>query len=227
MALKRTARNFFLAPKYLAPCQPLVTVILPILLARLSAMGSIILRSSGALLQTSEALSLTDRWGHCTHLWSAICNHTSEALLPTSEAFLELILGGYARCEECTIPRDDHTMTPPPKHLICQKKCQVHRPSKHHHHHHHPYIKFTNAQCSATPQREAAPATMASRGQLQGSDAGSDSRRAGFPPLRPPPLPPQPAPRPAQLVLPTLHAQTQTYTTTQMSYGLVSCFKAT
>ena len=57
-------------------------------------------------------------------LWSAVCNHSSEAVLPTSEAFLEPMLGANARCEVCTIPRDDHTMTPPPpplKHLICQK----------------------------------------------------------------------------------------------------------
>ena len=67
---------------------------------------------------------------------------------------------------------------------------------------------------------------MASRGQSQGPDAGPDSRSAGFPPFRLAPLPPQPTSRPARLVLPTLHAQTQTYTTTRMSYGLVSCFKA-
>ena len=75
--------DFFLAPKYLAPCQPLVTVTLPILLATLSATGPIILRPSGALL-------------------------------PTSEAFLEPILGAHTRCEVCTTPRDNHTMTPPP-----------------------------------------------------------------------------------------------------------------
>ena len=46
------------------------------------------------------------------------------------------------------------------------------------------------------------------------------------PPLHPAPLPPHPASSPAQLVLPTLHAQTQTYTTTRINYGLVSCFKA-
>ena len=92
--LKHT--DFFLAPKYLAPCQPLVTVILPILLATLSATGPIILRPSGALLPTSEAFSPTDRWGHCTQLWSAICNHSSEALFPTSEAFLEPTLGAHA-----------------------------------------------------------------------------------------------------------------------------------
>ena len=44
------------------------------------------------------------------------------SILPTSEAFLEPILGAHARCEVCTIPRDDHTMTPPPKHLNCKKK---------------------------------------------------------------------------------------------------------
>ena len=44
-------------------------------------------------------------------------------------------------------------------------------------------------------------------------------------PLCPAPLPPQLASNLAQLVLPTLHAQPQTYTTTQMSYGLVSCFR--
>ena len=39
------------------------------------------------------------------------------------------------------------------------KKSQIHCPSKHHHHHHHPYVKFTNVQCSATPQRPTAPST--------------------------------------------------------------------
>ena len=114
MSLKRTATNFFLALKYLAPCQPLVTVILPILLATLLATGPIMLRPSEALLPASEAFSPTNQWGHCTQLWSAICNHSSEALLPTSEAFLEPTLGAHARCEVCTILRDDHTMTPPP-----------------------------------------------------------------------------------------------------------------
>ena len=70
--------EFFLAPKYLAPCQPLVRVILLILLETLSATGLILLRLSGALLPTSEAFSLTDRWGHCTQLWSAVCNHSAE-----------------------------------------------------------------------------------------------------------------------------------------------------
>ena len=46
------------------------------------------------------------------------------------------------------------------------------------------------------------------------------------PPLRPAPLSAKLASRPARFVLPTLHAQPQTYTTTRMSYGLVSCFKA-
>ena len=98
--------------------------------------------------------------------------------------------------------------------------------SKHHHHHHHPYIKFTNVQCSATPQGEGAPVTMANRGESQGPDAGPHARSAAFPPLRPFPLPAKLPSRPAQLVLPTLHAQPQTYTTTRMSYGLVSCYKA-
>ena len=97
------------------------------------------------------------------------------------------------RCAVCTIPRDDHTMTPPPPppNTLHVKKRQIltlcYRPSNHHHHHHHhPYIKCTNVCCSATPQREATPATMASRGQSQGPDAGPDSLSAGFPLPRPP-----------------------------------------
>ena len=46
------------------------------------------------------------------------------------------------------------------------------------------------------------------------------------PPLPPAPLPPPPASRAARLVLPILHGQKQTYTTTRMRYGLVSHFKA-
>ena len=46
------------------------------------------------------------------------------------------------------------------------------------------------------------------------------------PPLPLAPLPLEPASRLARLVLPTLHAQTHTYTTTPMSYGLVSYVKA-
>ena len=121
MSLKHTSRIFFLAPKYLPPCQPYVTVILPILLATLSATGPIILRPSGALLPTSQVFSPTDRWGHCTQLWSAICNHSSKALLPTSEAFLGPVLGAHARCV-CTIRRDDHIMTPPKKNTLYVKK---------------------------------------------------------------------------------------------------------
>ena len=96
MSFKRTTRIFFLAPKYLAPCQPLVTVILPILLETLSTTGPIILRPWGVLLRTSEAFPPTDWWGHCTQLWSAGWNHSSEALLLTSEAFFEPILGVHA-----------------------------------------------------------------------------------------------------------------------------------
>ena len=85
----------------------------------------------------------------------------------------------------CTIPRDDHTIPPSPQTPYMSKKRQIHPPSKHHHQHHHPYIKFTNVQCTATPQREAAPATMASRGKSQGPDAGPDSQSAGVPPCPP------------------------------------------
>ena len=45
---------------------------------------------------------------------------------------------------------------------------------------------FNYVHCSATPQREAAPATKATRGQSQVPDRGSDSRSAGFPPPLPP-----------------------------------------
>ena len=50
----------------------------------------------------------------------------------------------------------------------------------------------------------------------------------GAPGSPPPPfpLPPQPASRPARLVLPNVHAQTQTYTTTPMNDGLVTCSEA-
>ena len=55
---------------------------------------------------------------------------------------------------------------------------------------------FNYVHCSATPQREAAPATKATRGQSQVPDRGTDSRSAGFPP--PPPIkwtaPPPPPP---------------------------------
>ena len=70
--LQTHSGDFFLAPKYLAPCRPLVAAILPILMATLSATGPIILRPSGALVPTSEAISPTDRWGHCTLLRSAV-----------------------------------------------------------------------------------------------------------------------------------------------------------
>ena len=49
------AQNIFFAPKCLAACQPLLTVILPVLLATSSVPAPIILRPSGALLPTSEA----------------------------------------------------------------------------------------------------------------------------------------------------------------------------
>ena len=44
---------------------------------------------------------------------------------------------------------------------------------------------FNYVHCSATPQREAAPATKATRGQSQVPDRGTDSRSAGFPPPSP------------------------------------------
>ena len=44
---------------------------------------------------------------------------------------------------------------------------------------------FNYAHCSATPQREAAPATKATRGQSQVPDRRIDSRSAGFPPPSP------------------------------------------
>ena len=123
MSLKRTAGNYFLAPKHLAPCH-----ILTSLLATLSTTSPIILRPSGALLPTLEAFSPTDCWGHRTQLWSAICKPSSEALLPTLEAFLEPILGVHAWCEVCTTPRDDHTITHPSKHLICKKNTEFTAP---------------------------------------------------------------------------------------------------
>ena len=49
-------------------------------------------------------------------------------------------------------------------------------------------IHDSNVHCSATPQREAAPATMARRGQSQATDPGADPRSAGFPPT-PSPIP--------------------------------------
>ena len=87
MSLKHTTRKFFLGTEILGT-MPTMPIILPILLATLSATGPIILRPSGALLPTSEAFSPTIRQGHYTQPWSAVCNHSSEALLPTSEAFL-------------------------------------------------------------------------------------------------------------------------------------------
>ena len=45
---------------------------------------------------------------------------------------------------------------------------------------------FNYVHCSATPQREAAPATKATRGQSQVPDRGTDSRSAVFPLPLPP-----------------------------------------
>ena len=96
------------------------------------------------------------------------------------------------------MPRDDQTMTPPPKkNPLYVKKRQIpklcHFPSNHHQHHHHPYTKFTNVHYSATSQRQAAPAIIAHRGKSQGPDAGPDSWSARLPPS---PQPPAPTPMP-------------------------------
>ena len=58
MSLKHMG-EIFLAPKYLAPCQPFVTIIILSLFATLLATAQIICRSSGEVLPTSEAFSLT------------------------------------------------------------------------------------------------------------------------------------------------------------------------
>ena len=70
--------EIFFAPKCLAPCQPLRTVIPSVSLTTSSTPALVILCPSAALLPSSEACCPTDLWGHCTQLWSS----SSEALLP-------------------------------------------------------------------------------------------------------------------------------------------------
>ena len=50
-------------------------------------------------------------------------------------------------------------------------------------------IHDSNVHYSTTPQREAAPATVARRSQSQVPDLGAGSRSAGFPPPSPSPTP--------------------------------------
>ena len=175
-----------MAPTCLAPCQPMLMVISSVLLAPSSAPPLVILRPSGVLLPSSEQCSPTDLLGHCTLLWSS----SSEALLPNiGSVFGADFAVRTPRCAVCTIPSDNHTMTPPPKkkNTLHVKKHQIlilsyHPSNLHHHHHHNPYIRCIYVYCSATPQRDAAPAIMASRGQSQGPNDRPYSRSAGNPP---------------------------------------------
>ena len=106
--------------------------------------------------------------------------------------------------------------SPRPKDLICQKTPNSLPPP--------PSPIYKDHQCILLRQcsKRSSPGCHGHPWPVRGSRCWTRLAERQVSPLPCAPLLLQPASRPARLVLPILHAQTQTYTTTRMSNGWVS-----